>query len=549
MAPESESEPEPEVEPVTATVINIADAADKPKCVSRVKVFSPELDNYLLRSLLYDETHNYVMPRLLASKKSKAGRGKLSDAKKTAKGVGQEVDGCEEEGDEEEETRQKNKGGKGKGFYMAETQKGESSVVADAWTELSVVGSDAPRGAHTEYPSHSRKARTRPEHSEQVDGMRLGPVFGSPSGPSGVLDGTAVTFGARAMGPFRHGLAATMVEVGLVPKEEAMKTGYAEIVATEEAVAKQAAEKAAKECARSVETEAKTFGSAKAEWTSRIPDSAWRLVYRDQQLKLQGGDASNHPRVDVAGAFVGREAADEESNNPSTGGDFGKSCSRPAVLNGRSSPLGEQVMCPDPRRGALGADLRRVPVTEDHMDIDTEVDQSDASSVFDGRRAERETSGSENILAVNRRHSSVGPSSAPPRTHRDGDGAQASFKRSSERDRGVARKENRRWNLKHIRAMNDDGGKMEICSICRVRPPDALMVCPSNDMAKIHSFCFPCLEAKESILKSKITTGIIKVWGTVCMGGLPRRIVMCLSHVIPNLSIPRAATLICSVPP
>lgn len=489
MAPESDSEPEPEIEPITATVISIADAIDKPKCVSRVKVFSPELDNCLLRSLLYDETYNHVMPRLLAPKKSKAGRGKLADAKKTMKGVGQEIEGCEEEGEEEEETRQNKKKWKGKGFYKAGTHTGESSVVADVRTEL---GPDASLGVRTEHPSHSRKSGTRLENPGQVDGVRLGSVFGSPSGSSGVLDGTAVTFGARAMGPFRHGLAATMVEVGLVPNEEAIKTGYAEVVAKEGAIAKQAAEK----------TETNPFGSAKAEWTSRIPSSAWRLAYRDQQIKLQGGDASSRPRV---------EAAEEESNDPRAGVDFGRRWSRLAVPNGRSTPLGEQVMCPDPRRGTFGTDLRRVPMTEDCMDMDTEVDQSDAGSVFDSRRAEMETS----ELAVNRRHSSVGPSSAPSRINRDRDGARAPFKRSSERDRGVTRKENRRWNLKHIRAMNDDRGKMEICSICRIRPPDALMVCPSNDMAKIHSFCFPCLEAKESILKKKITTGIIKVWGTV----------------------------------
>lgn len=484
MASESDAEPEPELEPVTATAINIADAVDKPKCVSRVKVFSPELDNCLLRSLLYDETYNHVMPRLLASKKSKAGRGKMPDAKKTIKGVGQEIEGCEEEGDEEEETRQKKKRGKGKGFYTAGTHKGESSVVAGVRTEL---GPDAPLGVGTEHSSHFRKAGTRLENPEQVDGVKLGSIFGLPSGSSGVLDGTAVTFGARAMGPFRHGLAATMVEVGLVPKEEAMKTGYAEIVATEKAIAKKAVEK----------TEDNPFGSAKVEWTSRIPSSDWGLAYRDQQLKLQGGDASNHPRVEAAG---------EESNDPRAGVDFGKKWSRPVVPNGRSTPLGDQVMCSDPRRGAF-TDLRRMPMTKDYMDVDTEVDQSSAGSVFDRRRAEKETS----ELAVNRRHSSVGPLSAPPRINRDGDGARASFKRSSEPDRGVTRKENRRWNLKHIRAMNDDGGKMEICSICRIRPPDALMVCPSNDMAKIHSFCFPCLEAKESILKKKITTGIIKV--------------------------------------
>lgn len=103
MTLESESEPEPEIEPGTANVVNIYDTADEPKSVSRVKTFSLDLDNCLLRSLLYNETYNDEMPMLIAFTNSKVGRGIRDDAKKTAKRVEKEMEECEEKGDDKEE--------------------------------------------------------------------------------------------------------------------------------------------------------------------------------------------------------------------------------------------------------------------------------------------------------------------------------------------------------------------------------------------------------------------------------------------------------------
>ena len=57
--------------PATA---NVNDAADPPLLVSRVNVFAPELDNFLLRSLLYDEKYTHVLPKIAPAKKQKVGR-------------------------------------------------------------------------------------------------------------------------------------------------------------------------------------------------------------------------------------------------------------------------------------------------------------------------------------------------------------------------------------------------------------------------------------------------------------------------------------------
>ena len=63
------------------------------------------------------------------------------------------------------------------------------------------MGPEAPFGTLTEHPFHSRKEGMRSEHPEQVDGTKLGQAFRTPLAPSGVLNGTAMTFGARTMVP------------------------------------------------------------------------------------------------------------------------------------------------------------------------------------------------------------------------------------------------------------------------------------------------------------------------------------------------------------
>ena len=71
------------------------------------------------------------------------------------------------------------------------------------------------------------------------------------------------------------------------------------------------------------------------------------------------------------------------------------------------------------------------------------------------------------------------------------------------------RKENRMWNLKHMRATQEETNV--VCDYCRSRPDGALMVCSTQRLAKYHSFCFPCLQKKDSVSKSDVVTGSIKV--------------------------------------
>lgn len=78
------------------------------------------------------------------------------------------------------------------------------------------------------------------------------------------------------------------------------------------------------------------------------------------------------------------------------------------------------------------------------------------------------------------------------------------------------RKENRRWNLKHMRATQDEG-KMDVCAYCRLHPDGGLMVCANHELARVHSFCFPCLAKKQSIEKNKLTAGSVKVKGVLEM--------------------------------
>ena len=72
------------------------------------------------------------------------------------------------------------------------------------------------------------------------------------------------------------------------------------------------------------------------------------------------------------------------------------------------------------------------------------------------------------------------------------------------------------WNLKHMRATQE--GKMDVCAYCRLHPDGGQMVCSTPELAKIHSFCFPCLKRKNGIKLSDLTGGDVKVGS-----GLPCR--------------------------
>lgn len=90
-----------------------------------------------------------------------------------------------------------------------------------------------------------------------------------------------------------------------------------------------------------------------------------------------------------------------------------------------------------------------------------------------------------------------------------GSGAVKRSKREKEEEAALT-KQSRIWNRKHIRTILDEGGKTDVCSYCRSHPDNhSMMACP--DMPRSHTFCFPCLSKKNSIVQEHITKGKIKV--------------------------------------
>ena len=154
----------------------------------------------------------------------------------------------------------------------------------------------------------------------------------------------------------------------------------------------------------------------------------------------------------------------------------------------------------------------------DDMDVEEEV----RSEVWDSRGAARGHGGSNNGPSYTRRGPSASaghgePIGGWPRQEREGARPVGRVNRDSGLETNKeTRKENRRWNLKHMRATQEEG-KMDVCAYCRLHPDGGLMVCANQELARVHSFCFPCLAKKQSIEKNSLTAGSIKVKGVVGM--------------------------------
>lgn len=490
----------------SANSVNVNDTVEPPHHVTRVRVFAPELDNLLFRSLLYDDKYTHVPPKI---KLKKAGRGKPSAPKSNAKTAAPDKRPAATAG--------------AAGLTTASYQR-QPRFVIDSRTRLPLPTPGPALGALTEHLPLSQKAGKRPKNEAYVDGTRLGPSFGVAGGPSGILDGTAVTFGPRAIGPFRPGLAATMVEVGLVPDEVSKESGYSELAAVENKLKKEVERVPSAGGEPAAASGANPFGSSRADWKSRKPAG----YARSQGTGGGNGGGGAAARRDSSYPHAGEsERQGRQGSSSGVGGGARQTAtgrSRAIMPNGKRRPLSRQMLYADHGKGGSTSEAspRAAPGYR-------RAGSSDRMSP-NGREAFGGRSGGTGGARTSRRggdHMDVeedeedngyggwgGNRRAPPISRNHGGGPSPASFRWEREEREKEIKENRRWNLKNMRAM-DEPGKAEVCAYCRLRP-DALMVCASQELAKIHSFCFPCLEAKEGIEKTRITSGAIKV---CCAGG------------------------------
>lgn len=494
------------------SAVNVNDAADPAaRHVTRVRVFSPELDNLLLRSLLYDEKYHYVLPKTAQCKKPRLGRAQPSCHSRTeSMGPGDGV--------------------------TTETFRGEARLNAqDGRAGIPPTTHEAtPLGAPIAHPKMSAGAGKRPKHQACRDGTRLGPPFGASSGasggPSGILDGTAVSFGARAMGPFRAGMAATMVDVGLVPEGVAADAGYRQLVDSEAALSRGSRKTFPGDIGAMVSAKDKAygqFGSASTRWRSRALTAHKMAINRPPQSMhspLDGGRSRS--------ASSGRQPMNaEQGRRNSAGGDgrggisngLGRNVSRSESSDRSSSErremyIGGSRLVAGVDGGSGTGSGRESPRgygrMDDYMDEERNGESYGGRGGTDTGRA-----GPTHIRRIPSGSRIAGAGLGPPgRPRQERDGGRQGFKagRSSGSGGRVGGKDpetkkNRLWNLKHMRATRGEGGKMDVCSYCRLYPDGALMVCASQELSRTHAFCFPCLATKEGIEKQSLTSGSVKV--------------------------------------
>lgn len=440
---------------------------------SPAKVFAPETDNLLLRSLLYDETYTYIAPPnrppLLATggggANGGAGAGGSGQAKAAAQGergatsTGTRTSGpCNGSGANAGE-------GTARGEVASSNGSGANAGAGTARGEVGAMGTPRGEGAGTSaglfpYPVLSPRAGRRPAMLGPPDGPRLGPAFGSsypasraPGGPGGALDGTAATFGNRATGSFRAGLAASMVAVGLVPPAVASAAaGETQIIEnTEAAVAKHYAEVRPQ------------FATSAARSAGGNPEG------------VAGGGIGMSGQTELTGPSNGKGPPRLEDGRDGSWKGKGKGSESRAVDTQRSLPAGGG--------GNSGGESMDVENTEDE-----EGDKKSEPWMVKPRNVRRGhwVSDEREATTIASAAAAAPPSPQPTNQYR-------------------------RWNLKHMKVMMDDGSRSDVCCSCRMHPGGAAMVCPSAELSRMHVFCFPCLAKKESIQKSQLITGRVKV--------------------------------------
>ncbi|CAN0558489.1 unnamed protein product, partial [Ectocarpus sp. 12 AP-2014] len=433
---------------VSLTVVNINAVVDPPCYISRVKVFSPELDNLLLRSLLYEEKHVHILMRNVAKRPRPRNRTPAHQQKAAARDGRGALDPGVREGRVPPTTGSVQGDGRD-----ASNRRGRTNGNKRNAEELGALAAHLPL---------SRRAGKRPKHHAYTDKRRLGAPFAGALGPAGVFDGTAVSFGARATGPFRAGLAATMVEMGLMPSEVATEAGYPEFAEEERSLTQQAEKR---DAAAGAEGSSRVFGSARDGWRSRVPSF---------DLKI--------------GAFTWKpQPAESGIEEEQTVGVV--DTARGASNSGDHSGTSEGFPAQDPETPRDGGDgsaggwglTRAGGRVSDRMDVEGDERggvQHGAGGFGTGQGSAGSRSGPIHARGTpswtGSNDGGAGGGSSKPRKEKK-DTAPTTAKASTTGGGGGGgdqekvtlgkndplRKENRMWNLKHMRATQE--GKMDVC--------------------------------------------------------------------------------------
>ncbi|CAN0225389.1 unnamed protein product [Ectocarpus sp. 12 AP-2014] len=301
-----------------------------------------------------------------------------------------------------------------------------------------------------------------------------------------------------------------MVEMGLVPSEVATEAGYPELAEEERALTQQAEKR---DAAAGAEGSSRVFGSAGDGWRSRVPSSDLKIdlsSWKSQSAESSIDEEQLARRIDTP-----RGASKSGGDGSGTSEGFPAKDTETPRDGGSSSAGG---------RGQTRYGGR----VSDHMDVDGDKSNGVKHGARgSGRGLGSGGSGGSGHFHVRRPPSSSGSNDggaggggggrparqekqedAPPATKVSAAGGGGDREKVTLGKKDPLRKENRMWNLKHMRATQE--GKMDVCAYCRLHPDGGLMVCSSHELAKMHSFCFPCLKRKDGIEKSDLVGGGIK---------------------------------------
>ncbi|CAN0423649.1 unnamed protein product, partial [Ectocarpus sp. 8 AP-2014] len=458
-----------------------------------------ELDNLLLRSLLYEEKHVHILMRNVAKRPRPRNRTPAHQQKAAARDGGGAVDPGGREGGVPRTTGSVPGDGR-----HASNRRGR--------TDGNKRKADEELGALAAHLPISPRAGKRPKHHAYTDKRRLGAPFAGALGPGRVFDGTAVSFGARATGPFRAGLAATMVEMGLVPSEIATEAGYPELAEEERALTEQAEKR---DAAAGAEGSSRVFGSAGDGWRSSVPSPDLKIgafTWNPQPVESSVEEEQTVGRVgtargasnsggDGSGTSEGFPAKDTEA--PRDGGDGSAGGWEQTRASGRVSD--HMDVEGDERNGvqhgAGGSGTGQGSAGSGSGPIHARETPSSTGSNDGG-------AGGRGSKPRKEKQDNAPPTAKASTAGGGGGGGGGDHEKTTLGKNDPLRKENRMWNLKHMRATQE--GKMDVCVYCRLHPDGGLMVCSTPELAKVHSFCFPCLKRKNDIKLSDLTGGDVK---------------------------------------
>ena len=519
--------------------VNVAGAAvDDPPCPlpGAREAFSPELDNPLLRSLLYDRKHTHV----LALAENPVTENKPKARRAAAEGGG---GAAPTTGTPPARARDHQNNG---GTDADADASGRRRTKTRASVKVEEAAAEA-LGALTAHLVLSPRASKRPKLDAHGDGDARRPGAPSagergpgPAGPGGrVADGTAgsVDTAPLAAGPSRAGLAAAAtVEAGLVPTKVKVEARCSETLEGERARRKEA-ESGATATATAPEVEgaaakgggssaplnleggAPTNGDSSPPADSRRRNQALRGRGDTVALADWGGDGSGNSEPLSA-------RAQDDAPSPASGGGASAGCrDLPSIEGGRADDMDVEDDLSDQARGA--SDSERGGQSDGsggtgsglvHARRGTHVRRG--TCFIGGLDGIACTSGSGGGGSSGRPRENGGGKRPAEKVHilhpAGGKGGEAAApplaKQDTEKKKrnDPLRKANRMWNLRHARATTRDG-KADVCSHCCSRPDGGVMVCCSKKLAKFHRFCFPCLRREDGVEKSELFAGGTKV--------------------------------------